>query len=73
MFTARPDLEPELEGRFAEALSAMSYENPAHRAVLEAEGLRRWMPPHTDGYEALREAARRQGFFRSLFAKAVEG
>jgi hypothetical protein len=51
----------------------MSYENPAHRAVLEAEGLRRWMPPHTDGYEALREAARRQGFFRPLFAKAVEG
>jgi phosphonate transport system substrate-binding protein len=63
----------ELEGRFAEALSAMSYENPAHRAVLEAEGLRRWVPPHTDGYQALREAARQQGFFQRSLQKAAEG
>ena len=73
MFTARPDLELELEARFAEALSAMSYENPAHRAVLEAEGLRRWLPPHTDGYGELREAAQRQGFFLQSRAMAVEG
>jgi phosphonate transport system substrate-binding protein len=61
MFTARPDLDPALERRFAEALSAMSYDNPAHRAVLEAEGLRRWVVPHLDGYDALREASLRQG------------
>jgi ABC-type phosphate/phosphonate transport system substrate-binding protein len=72
MFTARPDLDQELELRFTEALSAMSYDNPAHRAVLDAEGLRRWVPPHTDGYDALREASLRQGFFRRL-ATAVEG
>jgi ABC-type phosphate/phosphonate transport system substrate-binding protein len=63
MFTARPDLEPSLEQRFAEALAAMSYDNPAHRAVLEAEGLKRWVTPHLDGYGALREASARQGFF----------
>jgi phosphonate transport system substrate-binding protein len=73
MFTARPDFDQEMEGRFAEALSAMSYENPAHRAVLEAEGLRRWVPPHTDGYQALREAARQQGFFQRSLQKAAEG
>jgi ABC-type phosphate/phosphonate transport system substrate-binding protein len=73
MFTARPDFDPSLERRFAEALSAMSYENPAHRAVLDAEGLRRWVPPHTDGYQALREAAQQQGFFeRSMGKAAVE-
>src|SRR6202045_981921 len=37
MFTARPDLDTELERRFAEALSGMSYDNPSHRTVLDAE------------------------------------
>ena len=63
MFTARPDLDPEQERRFAEALSAMSYDNPSHRPILDAEGLQRWLPPHLDGYDALREAATQQGFF----------
>ena len=63
MFTARPGLDPEQERRFAEALSAMSYDNPAHRSVLDAEGLQRWLTPHVDGYAALRQAAGQQGFF----------
>jgi len=63
MFTARPDLDPEQERRFAEALAAMNYDNPKHRAILDAEGLQRWLPPHLDGYTALREAADQQGFF----------
>src|SRR5207244_2648454 len=46
MFTARPDLDLALERRFADALSAMSYDNPVHRSVLDAEGLQRWLPPH---------------------------
>ena len=72
MFTARPDLDPGLERRFADALSAMTYDNPVHRAVLDAEGLQRWLPPHLDGYDALRQAAARQGFFRQPFAKSAE-
>lgn len=63
MFTARPDLDASLDRSFAEALSQMSYDNPAHRVVLDAEGLHRWEPPHLDGYDALRQAASRQGFF----------
>lgn len=63
MFTARPDLDASLEQRFAEALSGMSYDNPSHRAVLDAEGLRHWEPPHLDGYDSLRHAAAQQGFF----------
>lgn len=62
MFTARPGLEPALQERFAQALSDMSFDNPKHRAVLEAEGLRRWVSPHLDGYHSLREASERQGF-----------
>jgi ABC-type phosphate/phosphonate transport system substrate-binding protein len=64
MFTARPDLDPSLEKRFADALSKMSYDNPNHRVVLDAEGLQRWVAPHLDGYDALREASARQGFFK---------
>jgi ABC-type phosphate/phosphonate transport system substrate-binding protein len=63
MFTARPDLDPSLGQRFAEALSGMSYDNPRHRTVLEAEGLRRWELPHLDGYDSLRQACASQGFF----------
>jgi ABC-type phosphate/phosphonate transport system substrate-binding protein len=63
MFTARPDLDREQEESFVKALLAMSYDNPVHRAVLDAEGLQRWLTPHLDGYAELREAAARQGFF----------
>jgi phosphonate transport system substrate-binding protein len=62
MFTARPDLDASLEERFAQALYGMSYDKPSHRAVLDAEGLRRWEAPHLDGYDSLREAAAQQGF-----------
>jgi phosphonate transport system substrate-binding protein len=72
MFTARPDLDLALERRFADALSAMSYDNPVHRAILDAEGVRRWLPPHVDGYDALRQAAAQQGFFKQPFAKSAE-
>jgi len=71
MFTARPDLDPERERRFVDALSAMDYDNPAHRPILEAEGLKRWLPPNVDGYGALRQAAAQQGFFERLLAKSA--
>lgn len=64
MFTARPGFDQVLAQRFAEALSTMSYENPNHRPVLDAEGLRHWLAPHLDGYESLREAATNQGLFK---------
>jgi ABC-type phosphate/phosphonate transport system substrate-binding protein len=71
MFTARPDLNAEQERRFVEALLAMSYENPVHRPILEAEGLKRWLTPHLDGYAALRQAADEQGLFKKVLAKSA--
>ena len=71
MFTARPDLDLERERRFADALSAMSYDNPVHRSILDGEGLQRWLPPQIDGYDALRQAAAQQGFFKRVFAKSA--
>ena len=62
MFTARSDLDPSLQQQFAKALFAMSFDNPAHRPVLEAEGLRQWLAPQLDAYAELREASAQQGF-----------
>jgi phosphonate transport system substrate-binding protein len=72
MFTARPDLDPEREHRFTEALLAMSYDNPLHRSILDAEGLQRWLSPHLDGYDALRNAAAQQGFFKKVTARSAK-
>lgn len=63
MFTARAGLDAGDGARFIQALEGMSYDNPAHRPVLEAEGLKRWLRAQTDGYASLRDAAERQGFF----------
>jgi ABC-type phosphate/phosphonate transport system substrate-binding protein len=69
MFTARAGLEPEAERRFVEALLKMSIENPVHRPILEAEGLRRWIAADLDGYGALEDACRAQGFFDSTLVR----
>ncbi len=64
MFTARVDLEPDLRRRFVDALLAMSFENPAHKPILEAEGLKQWITADTSGYESLQQACAAQGMFR---------
>ncbi|MGB8605492.1 PhnD/SsuA/transferrin family substrate-binding protein, partial [Bradyrhizobium sp.] len=65
MFTARSDLDPALEQAFAKALFGMSYDNPTHRPVLEAEGLlRQWVAPQLEAYAELREASTKQGFLK---------
>lgn len=71
MFTARPDFSPELQRRFTDALFAMNYDNPVHREILDAEGLQRWLTPHVDGYDDLRQAAVEQGFFQQALAKSA--
>jgi phosphonate transport system substrate-binding protein len=61
MFTARPGLDEADAKRFAEALFGMSFDNPAHRPVLEMEGLRAWIPPQVEGYASLEQACRTRG------------
>lgn len=61
MFTARPKLPAEDAGRFTDALFRMNGD-PRFRHVLEAEGLKEWVKPSTEGYASLREAALGQGF-----------
>ncbi len=61
MFDARPGLAPDRCQAFARALSAMRWEVPEHRRLLELEGLRAWLPPREEGYASL-EAALDAGF-----------
>ena len=64
MFTARVDLDADIERTFTDALLRMSIENPVHRPILEAEGLRQWIAADVSGYGSLDAACRAQGFFQ---------
>ena len=63
MFSARVGLPAADAERFTRALFAMKFDDPKHRPILEAEGLREWVAPHLGGYSSLRAAAESQGFF----------
>lgn len=61
MFTALDGLPPERYEPWVSRLLAMDWENPAHRQILEMEGLRRWLTPQLDGYVELFAAVEAQG------------
>jgi len=52
-FTALDSLDEETSEAWVEHLLAMDWDNPAHRPILEMEGLRRWVRPELAGYESL--------------------
>jgi ABC-type phosphate/phosphonate transport system substrate-binding protein len=56
MFDALDTLDASRARAFQDALFAMSWEDPAHRRLLELEGLKQWVPPRETGYESLRAA-----------------
>jgi len=56
MFDAMPTLAPSRADAFRRALDSMDWNVPAHRRLLEMEGLRRWMPPREEGYRSLEAA-----------------
>ncbi len=59
-FTAMPTLSDDRAQPWVDHLMAMDYDNPAHRPILEMEGLRKWVPPRMDGYASLFEAVDEQ-------------
>ncbi|MEA2699980.1 MAG: hypothetical protein QOI66_4251 [Myxococcales bacterium] len=56
MFDGRLGLDATARDTFIRALMSMDWEIPAHRRVLELEGLRRWLPPREEGYRSLERA-----------------
>ena len=63
VFTVRQDLDPVSERRWLEALFAMRYDNPAHREMMDLEGLKAWLPGRTTGFGPLTAAAATERFF----------
>jgi phosphonate transport system substrate-binding protein len=63
VFTTREDLEPARQQAWLDVLFSMSYDEPAHREMMNLEGLREWLPGRTSGFGALEEATDRQRFF----------
>jgi phosphonate transport system substrate-binding protein len=49
--------------RFGELLLDMSYDDPDVRELCELEGLKRWEPGRTDGYDVLERAVDSFGFY----------
>ena len=58
-FTARTGLAPSLADRFTKAIQAMDYNDSRWKQVMNLEGLTRWMPGSTTGYDELESEARR--------------
>ncbi len=59
-FTALPSLTDERVKPWLDALLAMDWENPAHREILEMEGLKQWVEPQLEGYQSLFDAVKDQ-------------
>jgi len=58
-FTAATVLAPSLAERFTKAIQAMDYNDPRWKQVMNLEGLTRWMPGSSAGYDELEREARR--------------
>lgn len=61
MFTALDTLDPARYEPWVAKLLAMDWEVPAHRRILELEGLTQWIAPRLEGYTGLFEAIDEQG------------
>jgi ABC-type phosphate/phosphonate transport system substrate-binding protein len=61
VFTVRSDFDPQREQRWLETLFGMSYDNPAHREMMDLEGLKEWLPGRTTGFQQLQDAVKVEG------------
>lgn len=67
-FTVREDFAAARQKRFEEALFSMTYADPAHREMMDLEGLKKWEPGRTSGYELLSAACEHQKYFAGASA-----
>ena len=72
-FTVRADFPQADLDRWLTALFTMTYDNPAHREMMDLEGLRAWLPGRTSGYTDLTAAIEEQHFFAEAPAAGSAG
>ena len=63
VFSVRQDFDAAAERRWLDALFAMQYDNPAHREMMDLEGLKAWLPGRTSGFGPLTAAVASERFF----------
>jgi hypothetical protein len=61
--TAGPGAPEALVDRFVRLLEQMSYADDRVRALMDLEGLTRWLPGRTEGYALLEQAVDDLGFY----------
>lgn len=69
-FTVPSAVSEERIKPFLDALLGMSFQDPSVRALVELEGLKRWLPGRTTGYVQLEKAVQRFNFYRSAASTA---
>jgi ABC-type phosphate/phosphonate transport system substrate-binding protein len=62
-FTILESFPAERARQWTDVLFQMRYDNPAHREMMDLEGLQAWLPGRATGYAALSAATRDSGFF----------
>jgi ABC-type phosphate/phosphonate transport system substrate-binding protein len=65
VFTVLQDLDPAAVEQWLNALFAMRYDNPAHRGMMDLEGLKAWLPGRTTGFGPLTAAVASEHFFEA--------
>jgi phosphate/phosphite/phosphonate ABC transporter binding protein len=60
-FTVLNSMDESRISPWRETLLKIDYNNPQHRPLLDMEGLKRWVPAQTEGYQTLFEAVEEQG------------
>ncbi len=63
VFSVREDFDTAIERLWLDALFAMNYDNPAHREMMDLEGLKAWLPGRTSGFGPLTAAVASERFF----------
>jgi ABC-type phosphate/phosphonate transport system substrate-binding protein len=63
VFTVRQDIDAAAERRWLDALFGMRYDDPAHREMMDLEGLKAWLPGRTSGFGPLSAAVTAERFF----------
>jgi ABC-type phosphate/phosphonate transport system substrate-binding protein len=63
VFTVRHDFDPAAERAWLDALFSMRYDDPAHREMMDLEGLKAWLPGRTTGFGPLTAAVETERFF----------
>jgi len=71
VFTVRGDFDRAAEQAWLEALFAMRYDNPAHREMMDLEGLKAWLPGRTTGFGPLTAAVESERFFAPASSKVA--